>query len=138
MSVRIALTRAGQLLALLVLFALVTVVDAGAAFAADEQVVTDDGLRVVQTLNVVVGVFLPILVGLVTKTTTSAAVKAWLLAVLNVAGAFITTYINDPNTFDLFGAALTAVVSFVTSVAVYYGLWRPTGIAPAANRAITG
>jgi len=135
----IRLTRVGRfLLALFLLTALFMLMQAHGALAADEQVATDSSLRVVQTLNVVVSVFLPILVALVTKTTTSAAVKAWLLALLNVLAAFITTYINDPDTFDLYGAVLTAVVSFATSVAVYYGLWRPTGVAPAANRAITG
>lgn len=141
MRIAVRLSRTGAWLALVAVLVLAFLLALADIVHADEQVGPaegDDTLRLVQVLNVVVGTVLPILVGLVTRVTTRESVKAWLLAGLTVAGAFITTYVNDPSAFDFFQAVLTAIVSFMTSVAFYYGLWKPTGVAARAQAVGSG
>ena len=97
----------------------------------------DSGLSTVQVASVLVGVFLPILVGLVTKTVTSSSVKALLLALLSAVTGFLTEFINSGN-FVWQQALLSAVVTFVTAVAFHFGLWSPTGTSAKAQRAFGG
>lgn len=93
--------------------------------------VVADSLNAVQVVSVLLGVFYPIAVALVTKASTSSAVKAWLLAGLSAASGFGFEFVNDAN-FRVDQAILTSVVTFVTAVSTYYGLWKPTGVAPKA------
>jgi hypothetical protein len=89
-----------------------------------------------QVVQLVLTVFLPIGVGLVTTRTTKPAVKSWLLAGLTLATTVLTTLaqaIASHTAFDLGAALLLAVPAFAISVATYYGLWRPTGVAGAAQ-----
>jgi hypothetical protein len=135
------LSRVGAaLLAVAVVAALFLIMLASSALADSQVGPADSGdnLHLVQVLNVVVATVLPLLVALVTKTTTSPGAKAWLLAFLTVLGAFITTYVNNPDSFDVWGAVLTAITSFLVSIGLHYGLWKPTGVATKANAALTG
>lgn len=89
-----------------------------------------------QVVQLILTVILPILVGLVTTRTTSAAAKAWLLAGLSLATSVISEMaqaINSAATFDLGVALLAAIPTFAISVAMYYGLWKPTGVGAAAQ-----
>lgn len=95
------------------------------------------GLNAVQVASLLIGVFIPILVGLVTKRVTSPAVKSLLLLALSAVSGFLTEYVNSAN-FVWQQALLTTVVTFVIGVATYYGLWRPTGVAGAAQDALGG
>lgn len=84
-----------------------------------------------QLVQMIVSVFLPILVGLVTTKVTSGAVKAWLLAGLTLATSLFTelgSALTNGMVFDLGVALMTAVPFFVISVAMHYGLWKPTGV----------
>jgi hypothetical protein len=59
---------------------------------------------------------------------------------LSAVTAFLTEYVNSAN-FVWQQALLTTVVTFVVSVATYYGLWKPTNVAGSTSptaRAITG
>lgn len=92
-------------------------------------------------ITLVVTVFLPVLVGLVTKASTSSGVKACLLAFLSavtgVASALIESGTEDVS-FDLYPLVLSAVSVFVIAVATHYGLWKPTLVtATAQNTLVT-
>jgi hypothetical protein len=104
-----------------------------AAVAGVDVAFTLDPSVVVQ---LVVAFVLPVLVGLVTTTVTSAAVKAWLLAGLTLLTSVLVELgraIADGATFDLGVALLLALPAFVISVASHYGLWKPTGVSGAVQ-----
>lgn len=88
-------------------------------------------LSTVQVVSVLLGTLYPILVGLVTKRTTSASARAWMLAGLSAVSGFGFEFINSAN-FVWQQALLTSVVTFVTAVATHYGLWKPTNISTRA------
>jgi type III secretory pathway component EscV len=96
-------------------------------------VFTLDPALVVQLL---LAVILPIAVGLVTTRVTSSAKKAWLLAGLTLVTSLLTGIgeaIATSAVFDLGKALLLALPAFCISVAMYYGLWKPTGVGRAAQ-----
>lgn len=96
-------------------------------------VFTLDPLTVVQLLLTVV---MPIGVGLITTRTTSSAVKAWLLAAATLVTSMLTEFASALTTatpFDVGVALLAAIPAFAVSVAMYYGLWKPTGVGTAAQ-----
>lgn len=87
-------------------------------------------------IGLVLAVLLPIAVGFVTTRVTAAAKKAWLLAGLTLVTAVITglsVAVTNNVAFDLGKALFLALPQFCISVAMYYGLWKPTGIAKAAQ-----
>lgn len=88
-----------------------------------------------QLVSLLVGVVLPLLVGLVTTRETRPGAQAILLLVLSVVSAFLSTLLGDLNThreFDVFTASLTAVTTFLVGVGMHYGLWKPTSVATRA------
>lgn len=96
-------------------------------------VFTLDPALVIQLL---LAVILPIAVGLVTTRVTSSAKKAWLLAGLTLVTTILTGIgdaVASNAVFDLGRALLVALPSFCISVAMYYGLWKPTGVGQAAQ-----
>ena len=95
--------------------------------------------ELVRFLTLCVTVLLPVLVGLVTKVSTSSAAKAIWLAVLSavtgVAAALIQA--NDMGvSVDLYPLALSAVSVFVVAVATHYGLWKPTEVSAAVQNVL--
>lgn len=89
-------------------------------------------LDLAQIVQVILSVFLPILVGLVTKKVTSGGTKAVLLASLTLLTSVFTelgSSLSSGTVFDLGVALVTAVPFFAISVAIHYGLWKPTGVA---------
>jgi hypothetical protein len=87
-------------------------------------------------LGLLLSVVFPLLVGLVTKTTTEANVRAVLLAGLAAASGVVTealTAVQSGTVFNI-GMALTiAVSSFIIAVGMHFGLFKPTGLAHAAQ-----
>lgn len=92
-------------------------------------------LNAVQVASLLIGVFIPILVGLVTKRTTNRSVKSILLLALSAVSGFLTEFVNSAN-FVWQQALLTSVITFVIGVATYYGLWTPTGVTDKAQGAL--
>lgn len=93
-------------------------------------------LDLLSVLQLVLAVLLPIAVGLVTTRFTSGSVKAWLLAGLTLVTSIVTEAVEAMTaaaTFDLGVALMAAIPSFAISVAMYYGLWKPTGVGEAAQ-----
>jgi len=90
----------------------------------------------VSVLTLVVGTVMPILVALVTTRITSSAAKAWLLAGLTLISTLLQALLLAAQSgipFELGAILVSAVQQFIISVAIYYGLWKPTGIAGAAQ-----
>lgn len=97
-------------------------------------------ISTVQVVSILIGTVIPILVALVTRSTARPGLKAVVNLALSALSGFGTEYINSAN-FVWQQALLTTVVTFVVSVATYYGLWKPTNVAgssSSAARAITG
>lgn len=100
-----------------------------------------NGFNTVQIVSLFVGTVIPILTALITKSTAPSGVKAVTALALSAVAAFGTEFINHTDNFYWQGALLTTLLTFMVSVATYYGLWRPTNVAGASSptaRAITG
>lgn len=83
----------------------------------------------VQIVALVINVFMPLVVGLVTKRVTSSGLKAILLAGITGGVSFVTELVKEESNFSLGTALLTWMLGFVVAVGVHFGLWRPTAIA---------
>lgn len=91
-------------------------------------------------ITLLVGTVLPLLVGLVTKVTTSGGVKAVLLAALSLASSLLTELgvaIANGVPYDLGAGLLVALPTFLVAVGLHFGLWKPVGAAEAAQKAFT-
>lgn len=85
----------------------------------------------IQILSLILGVVLPILVGLVTTRATDAGAKAVLLALLAAASGFGTELLDalaNSGAFDWGSAGLSWLGTFLVAVATHFGLWKPTGV----------
>jgi hypothetical protein len=92
-----------------------------------------------QLLQFAIAVLLPVLVGLVTKATWSPGAKSTLLLLLSTASGLLTeiaTAAQANVTYDLGQGLLAAAGTFIVGVAVYYGFWKPTGVAAVAQRSL--
>lgn len=88
------------------------------------------------TVNLIFAFLLPTLVGLVTKASTSPAVKALLLAALSAVAGAVTVSQVDGTGVVTEATLKAAGLQFVTAVAVYFGLIKPSGVAAAAQRTL--
>ena len=87
-------------------------------------------------LSLIIAVVLPLLVGLLTKRSTSPAAKAILLLAFAAVKAFLEGWLQAENTdvaFAFVPAAISTVVNFAIAAVVHLGLWKPTGAADAAQ-----
>ncbi|KAB1647910.1 hypothetical protein F8O04_12220 [Pseudoclavibacter endophyticus] len=87
-------------------------------------------------LQLIIGVVLPLVVGLVTKHSTSSGLKALLLAGLALVSSLLTEILNAAQTdrpYDVGQGLLIGLVTFVTAVGVHYGLLKPTGATDAVQ-----
>jgi hypothetical protein len=84
-------------------------------------------------LGLLVSVVLPVLVGLVTTRVTHAGWKAVLLLALSTVNGFLVEYAAPGDGYDVGTAAVLALVAFGTGVLSHFGLWKPTGVAGAAQ-----
>lgn len=81
-------------------------------------------------LGLVITFVLPLLVGVVTTHVTNASVQAVLLLLFTAGNGFLVEYTAPhPDGYSITSAIVLWLVSFVTSVAAHFGLWKPTGIA---------
>lgn len=96
--------------------------------AVVQSVTLDLGL-----LSKLVGVLLPLLVGLVTKKRAPAWLKAVLLALLAAVAGVITDAISNGGTIVVKQAIDAGLTAWVLGVGSYYGLHKPAGIAAAVQ-----
>jgi hypothetical protein len=90
-------------------------------------------------LSLVITIVLPILVGLVTRRSTSAGVKATLLLALSAVNAVLSAWLQAENTnavFEWIPVVYSTAVNFVIAVAVHFGLYKPAGVSDAAQRSL--
>ncbi len=90
-----------------------------------------------QMISMIIGVILPLVVGLVTKWQTSAGTRAVLLLALSAVSAFLTELLatmNNGTVFDVGATLLTVLSTFLVGVGTHFGLWRPVGASAAAKR----
>lgn len=77
-------------------------------------------------------VALPLIVGLVTKYSTSSTSKALLLLALSIASSTLTELLDAFNsgaeTYDIGLALIRALVTFGVGAGVHFGLLKPTGL----------
>lgn len=93
----------------------------------------------IPVLQLVLGVVLPVLVGLVTTRATSAGRKAVLLAALSVVTSLLTELIGALQAGTVYNLGLALVLglgTFIVAVATHYGLLKPTGVSVAAQETL--
>ena len=75
-------------------------------------------------IALVVGVVIPILVGIVTKLNASSGLKAVLNFGLSAAGSLLA--VTTQETFEWKPFLINWGLTWAVSIATYYGLYRPT------------
>lgn len=78
----------------------------------------------------VIPVFLPLLVGLVTTRVTASGVKSTLLAALALVTSLVVEGVDviaGGGVYDIGQALILALPTFFFAVSAHYGLLRPTG-----------
>ena len=99
----------------------------------------DTTLNAVQVASLLIGVVIPLIVGLVTHKDMRIGtidVRPLLLAALSVISATLTEFLNVNDRgedFNWTAAGLTALMTFVVAVGVHYGFWKPTSVAERAE-----
>lgn len=95
-----------------------------------------DPTSVSGALSMLITMLLPLLVGLVTKRSTSPGVKALLLLLFAAVKTFFTAWLDAANAgveFLWTAVLISVVVNFAIAAVVHLGLWKPTGASGAAQ-----
>ena len=100
------------------------VVDTGTEVLTNERVVTIDEYW----LNLLVSMFLPIVVALVTKRFATGNVKALVLLFLSIITGWLTSLQATGGTFEIESAITSIIVSFIAAAASHFGLLAPAGV----------
>lgn len=83
-----------------------------------------------ELITILVGIVLPLVTGIITKLNATSAVKAVANAVLSVVAGFLVALANAPEQgLDLYVFLYAVALAFVSSIASFHGIWKPTGIA---------
>lgn len=88
-----------------------------------------------QMVTLLITVVAPLLVGLLTKASWSASLKAVMLAGISALIGIGQGFLAAPPdvTWDWKVAVVNAVIAWVIAVATYFGLWKPTGVTARAQ-----
>lgn len=97
------------------------------------SILFDPNPSVAYWLTLVATVLLPILVGVVTKASTSGGVKAVLLLALSAVTSLVSGLLAVDGKTDIGPLVTTTVTTFVIAVAVHYGFWKPTTVTDSAQ-----
>lgn len=87
-------------------------------------------------LSLAITVLLPLLVGLLTKRSTSPGTRAVLLLAFAAVKSFLEAWLQAANTavdFAFVPVAISVVVNFAIAVIAHFGFWSPTGVSGAAQ-----
>jgi hypothetical protein len=90
-----------------------------------------------QLVAVLIGSVLPLLVGLVTKASWPAGLRAVLLLLLAGVTSFLTDWVGSLNggpAFDPGVSLLAALGVFLAGVGLQFGFWKPTGLTNVVKR----
>lgn len=91
-----------------------------------------------QFLSMAIGVLIPVLNGLLTRYGASKT-RSYLQLVLNAANGLLVEWLNAVTTsadFSPSQAAVGALLSLVTAIAVQAGVWAPIGTSEWAKRSL--
>lgn len=81
-------------------------------------------------VSVIIGVCIPLLTGIVTKVGASEAVKGVVSIALAAIAGLVSTGLTDNGGAIISQTSLfNAAIAFVISIATFFGIWQPTGIA---------
>lgn len=83
----------------------------------------------VQTLNMLAGLVIPLLVGVVTKKLADSWVKAVTNFALSALSGGLAVAIAADGMVHLRDWIVAMVSTWIVSIATYYGFWKPTGVA---------
>lgn len=95
----------------------------------------------IQILGLAVSTVLPIIVALVTNWEMKAAPKAILLAALSAVTGFgseVLRALTEGVTYNVGQGLLAALTAFLVATAMYFGLWKPTGLTSSGNGLLSG
>lgn len=84
-------------------------------------------------LSVIIGAVIPLLVALVTKLHASSTIKSLSLVFLTAVSTVVTQVVAAGGTFDARHLLINFAETFVVAIATYYGVYKPTGVAPAVQ-----
>lgn len=90
-------------------------------------------------LGPIIGIVLPLVVGLVTRASTHPGLKAVLLAALALTANLLTGIdesLVHHTEYNLGAAIVLGLGTFVVAVAAHYGLFVPTGATAAVQRTL--
>lgn len=91
----------------------------------------------VQTLTMI-GWLIPLAVGVITKKWASGAVKAISNLALSAITGGIAVAVQADGHVTLTTWLVNIAVTFIQSIVAYYGLWKPSGVAPAVQNVAPG
>lgn len=86
-------------------------------------------------LNLVAGAIIPLLVGIVTRWEASSRLKALANLTLSAVGGYVTHLIANQGAFTVKEFVSAFLLVWVSSLATYEGFWKPSGAAPAVQKA---
>lgn len=83
-------------------------------------------ITTVQIVTTLIAVISPIIVGLITKASTSSQVKAILLLTISALNGIGQGFLDNPagTTWDWHQALYGAIIAWVIGVATHFGLWK--------------
>ena len=79
-------------------------------------------------LTMIISVFLPMIVALVTKQVASGTVKSLVLLFLAAVTGTVTSWQGNGGTFDVKSAIVSTIMSFVIAVGVHFGLLKSMNV----------
>jgi hypothetical protein len=77
----------------------------------------------------IIGLLIPILTALVTKHVASQGLKSVVTLVLSAVTAAVAVLVSADGGFAWQAFVNAFINAFVPAIAIYYGLWKPTGVA---------
>lgn len=101
------------------------------------QVIDGVQFDTAQVLSLIIGVVLPLLAGLLTRSSASSGVRAVVLLVLAAVSSFLTELYNATvagGVFDIGSTLLAVLGTFLVAVGSHFGFWRAVGASEAAKR----
>lgn len=81
------------------------------------------------TISILLGVVIPIVVGIVTKIDAAPGLKAVLNALLSAITGALNLVLTNEGALVWREFVTSIALAWLVSVATYYGLWKPTGVA---------
>lgn len=101
-------------------------------------VVVATAITLQMVVTMLISVVAPAVVSLITKASTEAWVKAVLIALISALVGIGQGFVDTPPgvTWDWIAAVFYAFIAFITSVSIYFGLLKPTGVADTLQRTL--